>query len=238
MTTIFAYPLKNAWVIASDKLESNQTESQRKSEDRETKPVEVVTKIKSGKRFVYGFSGPNLDIEKVEENLLSSTNKNLNYEKFCKKIKKLYGDKLFELDVEVLLIDSEEIKAYKIVINKIPNKLSKAKIKSIENGYIGSGALKSSAKYQSTSMLTNLRSITIKNTNPKELRSLLSKTVTAMEILAKSDAQFTGHPAVYGCNICIAMNNKILFYDILPKNYVCKEKKESRWFNLEGLEDA
>lgn len=238
MTTIFTYPLSNARVLVADKLESNQTESERKLNGYETYPHTTTTKINSKGRYVFGLAGFSEDIKKIEELLISTINQRFNFKKFKEKLLKFYGSKVEELDTEIILIDSQKVLAYKIIIKDMESKLNDIKIDSIEDSYIGSGALKSRAKYQSSPLLESLKDIEIKKPNSKKLRSLFFRTVTAMEILAKSDTQFTGHPAVYGCNICIALKNKILNYEILPKKYICKEKSQSKWFHLEELEDA
>ena len=238
MTTIFTYPLSNAWVIASDKLETNQTESERQKRDHETRPHNTTTKISSKNGFVLGLSGSSADIDKIEKILFSNINKTFKLKTFKKIVLQQYRENINSLDTELLLIDSQKIKAYKISMKNLPTVLSDAQIESIEQGYIGSGALKSQAKYQTSPLLDVLKDLRIKNSSSKKVKNLLAKTVIAMEILAKQDTQFTGHPAIYGCNIIIVIKNRILSYKILPKRYVCKELNQTNWFNLEELEDA
>jgi len=238
MTTIFTFPLFNAWVIASDKLETNQSESERIKKGYETSPYNTCTKIKSKGRYMYGFAGSSNEIKEIENILRNSIRGVLNFKQFRKIILRKYGDNINALDVELLLIDSNKIVAYKIKINIMPALLNDAKIDSIEEGYIGSGSSSSRATFQTSPLLDSLRDLKIKNSNSKKLRTLLAKTVIAMEILAKKDTQFTGHPAINGCNIGVIMKNKILTYKILPKRYICKEINQSSWFNLEDLENA
>jgi len=233
MTSIFAYPIQNGWVIASDKLETNQNETQRRTDGDETTPVDVITKVKRNGRYVYSMAGISQDIEKIEQVLLNSMEPEFKLDKFRQEILAVYGKNLSELDVEILVIDSQKIKAYKISINGLPDKLAQAEIKSIEDGYIGSGAKQSEARYHTTPTFASLNNVEIITAKSRKLKKLLNKTISGLEILARADYQFTDHPAVYGANIIVVTKSKILECKVLPKKYVYKESKQRKWLELE-----
>jgi len=191
MTTIFCYRIKNAWILVSDRLETNQTQSQRTNSGDETHPYDVITKIKKTKRYVYGLAGISVDIQKITDLLDSSIESEFDFNRFCTGINALYGNEILELDVELLLIDSESVKAYKIAIKSLPNSLSEAEIFSIENGYIGSGATKSRARYQTTSILEAISNREIGDQNDEGLSQILEKAITALEIMEMGQVKYS-----------------------------------------------
>ena len=238
MTTIFAFPIKNAWILASDKLETDQTDIERAQTGNDTHPVSVDTKIKQTGNFIYAMSGSSQDILKIEQALSSCATDTIDYTSFKATIIELYGPQIAELDVEAIIIDLKEVKAYRFCLSNLPSSLQETQIFHIEKGIIGSGADRSSAKYHVISCLASYQDIAIQKGDSNLVRVLLGKSVECLEIMGRNDFQFTGHPAVYGCDICILTKSKAMKFRILPRRYKCKEETQTEWSPIEEWKDV
>lgn len=233
MTTIFAFPITSGWILASDKLETEQTEAQRIQTGFETNPSGARTKIKQIGSFVYAMSGSSWDILKIEQALSSCINETIDYCSFKAAVEGIYGAELPKLDVEAILIDTRKLKAYKLGFSKLESSLQKTEIFQIEDGLIGSGSSHSRGKYHIISCLSSYQDMKVKENDPVSIRLLLGKSVECLEIMGRTDSQFTGHPAVYGCDICIFTQSKIMKFKIIPRRYKCKEETQTDWLPIE-----
>jgi hypothetical protein len=227
MTSIFAFPLENAWVIVADKLETNISKAMRAKGGYEVFPASLIKKLFIYKNLVFGFAGESRHIEIIQNIFKSKINEKLEFKKAMSEIKEIYGDSLREIDVEILLLDPLTLKAYKLIINQAESvNLKDYEITDIEDGVVGSGSFHFKIRGQILlSSLKEFRSLTLK----RKVEDIIRESVNVLNNVSLFDFPYTGNPYVYGCDIAIIKKNKIDIYEIIPNGYLFKSKKMRNW---------
>ena len=223
MTSIFAYPLKNAWIIVGDRLQTDIHSTIRAKTDFEVFPERMSKKIEIQGNWAMGFAGNSEQISKIRDIFYQNLNKIIKFKKIYKTIRTLYSD-LSLLDVSCIIINIKTLKAYKIVFSDLPkDKLSHYYINSIEHAFIGSGIDKCRGTFL-LSQLNELKQVEIKINVEKYIRH----SVNVLNNVSILDFQFTGSPYIYGCDIIICRKNNAKIYDIIPNGYLYKSDN-AKW---------
>jgi len=231
MTSIFAFPLKNAWILISDKLETNIHYADRIKKGYEVFPDKLTSKIEIRENWVLGFAGNSSNIKKIKDMFYANIHDRLQFKKILDTIKKTYSD-LSIIDVSCILINIASLKCYKINFEQISsNKLKDYEIKSIEKGFIGSGK-ETCLDFNEgirrgnfiLSQLNELKSYELKG----QVEHLIKCSVNTLNNISLIDFQFTGSPYIYGCDIIICKKNSAKSFEIIPNGYLYRNNQE-KW---------
>jgi hypothetical protein len=215
MTSIFAYPLKNAWVIVGDRLQSDIHSTIRANTGFEVFPERMSKKIEVHKDWVLGFAGNTVNIKNIRDIFLQNIGKRIKFNAIYKIIRQLYTD-LSVIDVSCVLINVKTLKAFKIVFSDMTNdKLSNYEVNSIEHAFIGSGI----DRCRGTALLSQLNELKSEKITSR-VEKFIRHSVNVLNNVSILDFQFTGSPYIYGCDIIICRKNNVRAYEIIPNGYL------------------
>ncbi len=230
MTSIFAFPLKNAWVLVADRLETDIHDTIRATEGYEVFPHNFAKKVEIRKNWILGFAGNSSNIIKIKDMFYANINNRLQFKKIYAIIKKTYP-RLSKIDVSCILLNIASFKCYKIDFSKmVSNNIKDYEIKSIEKGFIGSGketCLDSNNDLRRgnyiLSQLNELKSYELK----RNFKQIIRHSVNTLNNISLIDFQFTGSPYIYGCDVVICKKNSTKNFEIIPNGYLyrCNQEK-------------
>jgi len=231
MTSIFAYPLKNAWVIVADRLETDIHETIRATKGYEVFPHRFTKKVEVKNNWVLGFAGDSSNITLIKDIFYANLNTKLQFKRVYTIIRRRYQN-LSEIDVSCILLNIHSLKCYKIVFaNMFSDKLRDYEIKSIEKGFIGSGkgtVLASNDEIRRgnfiLSQLNELKSYELK----RNFKHIIKHSVNTLNNISLIDFQFTGSPYIYGCDVVICKKNKVKSFEIIPNGYLYRANQD-KW---------
>lgn len=220
MTLAFTFPIKDAWVIVSDKKMISKIK-----QNIEDGPGEInffsdnVNKIKElPHNLIFVGSGEQEILEKIIEIINNSEN----FDEFKQNIKlkidelySLFGDTIH--NEEFLIIEKDKQNAFKFEIQEIKKEkkegVHELGLTKLENNFIG--CYENCINFGNVKLkISSLKNKLFNNTN-KEFNDNCND---QLSLLAIDNLNSVGHPAIHGSDIWIVSKNKVKKISTYPKN--------------------
>lgn len=227
MTSIFAYPLANAWVIVGDRLETDGHETIRSRKGYEIFPSQISSKIEQQGNWVLGFAGETTEIERIKSIFYAHLNIQEEFSQIKQEIEQTIRTDV-PSSVSLILFDVNNNLCYKIIISDLnSDNLEDYQVTTIENAFVGSGQ----RMCRGNSLLSSLIDLEAYEFKRKP-DLIIRSSVSVLNNISIFDFQFTGSPYIYGCDIFIIKNRKIKKFQIIPNGYLFREENK-KWKIME-----